>query len=189
MKNGERTIEHRKTAIWRAMSPKQQIFCEQYMLTFDAPTAARAAGYSEKVSEQAKTQVLETAKVQNGIRILTEERAQSTGIDAAKVLQELGILGFFDIRTLFDKYGNLVPIENLPEEAGHAIMSITETIDPRLNVTKTVKLHPKVAALNMIATHLGMLVDRKEISGPDGGPVEVAIPKELTVEEWEKKFG
>ena len=33
------------------------------------------------------------------------------------------------------------------------------------------------------------LVDRKEISGPDGGPVSIAIPQELTVEEGEKKFG
>ena len=95
-------------------------------------------------------------------------------IEADDVVKELGMIGFFNFKDLFDELGQLIPIQDMTDVCGHVIASITETVDTQLNVKTTVKLHNKMDALKLIAHHIGMLVERKEISGPDKGPIEVA---------------
>ena len=43
-----------------------------------------------------------------------------------------------------------------------------------------IKFQDQGKALENVAKHLGMFVERKEVSGPDGGPIIVKLPTELS---------
>ena len=187
----EPMITHNKTAAWRKLTPKQRAFCEQYLILGDAKKAALEVGYAQGTASVAKTALLDNPNIGRAIGILMKERSQKTMIEACHVLEELGVLGFFNVKELFDELGNLKEVPVMSDSCGHAISSITQKVDATLNISTTIKLHNKLPALQMLAQHLGMLIDRKELTGKDGAPLAVGtgIPKELTVEEWEKKYG
>jgi hypothetical protein len=66
----------------------------------------------------------------------------------------------------------LLPSEDLTDEQKIAISEVATEYRKNGRTTK-VKLHDKLAAMAQLSKLLNMLVDRQEISGPDGGPVEV----------------
>jgi hypothetical protein len=52
-----------------------------------------------------------------------------------------------------------------------------------------VKVHSKERALEMLGKHLGMFVEKKEISGPGGGPIQHTIDvANMSDEELEKEL-
>ena len=54
-------------------------------------------------------------------------------------------------------------------------VAVSEIIEERTKLGKTLKvrLYDKLSAMAHLAKLLNLLVDRQEISGPNGGPVEV----------------
>ena len=184
-------VRYKTTRPWVALNHQQRMFVEKYLGCLDAPEAAKFAGYADSTCKTAKAGLLQQPKIQAAISIAREARVNRTQIDSDKVVEELAMIGFFNFKDLFDEAGQLIPIEDMPDRCGHVIASITEKVDQALNVTTTIKIHSKLDALKMIAQHLGMLVDRKEISGPNGSPVDVVVasPAKMSLEEWEKKFG
>ena len=180
---------HKNTRSWKNLTHQQKVFVELYLTSLDAPAAAKEAGYAKSTCATAKTGLLQNAVIKAGISIAQEAQLNRIRIGSDDVVTELAQMGFVNILDLYDEYGRILPLELIPKHLGAAIHTIKETVDQQLNVTTTIKLHNKIDSLKLLAQHLGMLVDRKEISGPDGGPVSIAIPQELTVEEWEKKFG
>lgn len=182
---------HKSTRPWKNLSHQQRVFAEAYVATkfLDAPAAARTAGYAESTCVTAKTGLLQVPAIQAAINIAKEAQLNRIQVGADDVVTELAQMGFANILDLYNEYGQLIPLKEIPKGLGLAIQSIKESVDQNLNVTTTIKLHNKLDSLKLLAQHIGMLVDRKEISGPNGGPALVAIPQKMTVEEWEAKFG
>ena len=63
------------------------------------------------------------------------------------------------------------------QEQGELVKRITH----RKGQSSQIELHDAQAALEKIGKVHGIFVDKKEISGPDGGPLEIGI-KEVLVE-------
>ena len=109
----------------------------------------------------------------------------SSRITAERVLQELGKIGFADIRKAVQwGKGLAVPDETgemriangvamidsgeLDDQTAAAIAEVAQTRDGI-----KIKFHDKRAALMDIGRHLGMFVDKHEMTGKDGGPLQV----------------
>ncbi len=94
-----------------------------------------------------------------------------------RVLQEYACLATLDISQAFDAEGNILPIHQIPENvrralAGVEIAELNIDNDGKGSVGRLhrIKFYDKTKALDSIAKHLGMFIER--IGNPDGTPLE-----------------
>ena len=71
------------------MTPKQQTFCDEYLIDLNATRAAIRAGYSDKAATVTSSKLLTNAKVQAVIQAATRARSERTQITADDVLRDL----------------------------------------------------------------------------------------------------
>lgn len=167
------------------MTPRQKRFVEEYLIDLNATQAAIRAGYSAHTAEQTASRLLRNVKVQEAIAAAQQARSQRTEITQDRVLREIASLSFADIRQLFDSNGRLRSVHELPDDVASAIASVDSYEEfagsgderRRIGEVRKIKLWDKVSALTLLAKHLGMLTEKREISGPNGGPqVMLYIP-------------
>ncbi len=92
-----------------------------------------------------------------------------------RIIEELGKVAFSDARDLhaalqFLREGR--SIEDLPDHVAAVVKSYEEA-PGEFGVRRHVQLHEKVPALGVLARIRKLLVNRTELTGKDGGPVEV----------------
>lgn len=175
----------------RGLNAKQQRFAEEYIVDLNATQAAKRAGYSEKTAHTIGHDLLKKPEIEAAIQAAKCARSARTEITADRVLSELSRLGFSDVRRLFTETGQLRNVTDLDDATAAAIASIEVVTKPGADVdedgNRTVeyvhkfKLWDKNSALDKIAKHLGMLVEKHEHTGANGkdlipptDPLEVA---------------
>jgi phage terminase small subunit len=164
------------------LTDKQRAFCLEYLVDLNATQAAIRAGYSAKTARQAGADNLSKHDIQAETKRLMDERAKRAEIDADTVLAELLKIARADIGQAFNADGSLRPVAEMPEDVRRAIASVEIREEGRggdqeqAGQTKKVRFWDKPRALEMLGRHLRMFSDRMEITGKDGGPVEVAKP-------------
>lgn len=164
----------------RPLTPKEARFVEEYLVDVNGSAAAARAGYSKKTGYVVASRLLKKVQVQRALKAAIEARSKRTQVTADQVLAELAIIGFSDIRHLVDAKGALLSVADLPDSVARSVSSV-EVIrregkdDEPDEYTHKVKLWDKGKALELIARHLGMLVDKVEHSGKNGAPLEVVF--------------
>lgn len=168
---------------------RQELFCHEYLVDLIAKQATIRAGYSEKTAEVQGSRLLSNAKVQARIAYLQGLREKRTDITADKVLSEYSKLGFSDITDYLEVTTERILVDRDPETNEpiseiHQLIILKDTKDipkDKLAAIESVKqgkhglefkLHDKKGALDSIGKHLGMFIDKTEISGKDGKPIE-----------------
>lgn len=166
----------------RRLTKKQARFVEEYLVDYNATQAAFRSGYSEKMSGRIGYQLLEKTRIQEAIQAAQKERSERLGINADRVVQELAIIGFADLASYVEWSNKGVTLKDsasLDEMQRRAIVEVSET-----SFGVRVKLADKKGALDSLGKHLGLFVDRKELTGKGGGPIETkSIPEDLTDEQ------
>lgn len=76
------------------LTDKQEIFCKEYIIDFNATRAAEAAGYSKKTARFQGSENLSKPYIQCRIKELTADRNERTEITADRVVQELAKFAF-----------------------------------------------------------------------------------------------
>jgi len=178
----------------KKLTPKQERFVHEYLIDLNATQAAKRAGYSEKTAYSQGQRLLKDVEIQATIAEARQKLAESAGISAERVLREYARLGFFDPRKLFHDNGQPKEISELDDDtaaalAGLDLVEIYEGTGPDrkfVGYTKKYKIADKKGALDSIAKHLGMFVDRTEITGKDGGPIQISRISDLSDDELEK---
>ena len=170
-----------------ALNPKQQRFVDEYLIDLNAKQAAIRAGYSEHTAHVQSCRLLAHVKIQAAIQEAMNKRQERTRITQDRVLQELARLGLSDIRRLFTDAGQLRDIRTLDDDTAAAVSSVKVVVRAGAGVDEDgnreieqvheIKLWDKNSALDKIAKHLGMMVDRHELAGKDGGPLQVIVNK------------
>lgn len=177
-----------------ALTPKQKIFADEYLIDLNATRAYRVAYPSCKKDDTAAvngSRMLRNAKVAGYIQERMKEREKRTEITQDMVLKELAKLGLFDIRKLFDDSGKPLDITGLDNEtaaciAGLEVMDVYEGTGENkefVGYIKKYKLSDKLKALELLGRHLGMFKDKVELSGQVGINNPYA---DLTTEELKK---
>ena len=148
------------------MTPKQERFCEEYLVDLNATQAAIRAGYSKKTANEQGARLLVNVSIQNKIQEFMNKRSERTKITADRVLQELEALGLSNIQNYVEKstkgFVIFKDIDKIPEDAARAIESIKANYkEGRIEF----KLYSKGKALEDIGRHLGMFTDIKLDAG------------------------
>lgn len=158
------------------LTAKQQRFVEEYLVDLNGTQAAIRAGYSSRGADVAAVRLLGNARVSTAIQARRVKLSQKLEITQERVLQELARIAFADMRDLFvwdAEKAAFVPSKDLTEDQAAAISGVeAETVrttreDGTVETTVKLKLktYDKKGALDSIAKHLGMFVERHQLEG------------------------
>jgi len=153
------------------LTPKQQRFADEYLIDLNATAAYKRSGYIGKgnTAEVCASQLLSNPKVAAYLtkrRVIMEDK---THITQERVLAEYAKLAFLDPRKFFDVNGDLLPVHDLDDDTAAALAGmdvlVSKSEDGGLEYTKKIKISDKKGALDSIARHLGMFVEKVEMTG------------------------
>lgn len=147
------------------LKPKHRQFVENFLLHFNATQAAIDAKYSVNGARQIAFKLLTRADIQEAIAERQQELAAGLEVTPESIAAELSLLGFADMRTYVEWGPGGVTLKesvNLPQGASRAVLEVSETIT-KDGHTIRFKLADKKGALDSLAKHLGMFVERKQI--------------------------
>lgn len=170
------------------LTPKQKIFCDEYLVDLNATRAYKAAYKNIKKDETANaaaSRMLRNVKVKDYIDKRIKDREKRTEITQDMVIQELSKIAFakgtdfakvveksymkpilddqghkVDEEEVFYKDVEVIETDNLTEDQKRAISSIKST---KFGVS--VETYDKVKALELLGKHLGMFTDKVEVNG------------------------
>lgn len=174
------------------LTPKQEMFVVEYLRDLNATQAAIRAGYSPRSAHVEGSRLLNNARIAEAVARAKAERAGRAGLDADRVLEEIKAVAFArltdfaewgpgrfelkDSHALDPVTGERVAVDTRAVQAvGIKEVTIANEHGEITKIEQTIKLHDKLAALEKLCKHLGLIVDRKEISGPGGEAVQVEV--------------
>jgi phage terminase small subunit len=155
----------------RLLTSKQQRFVAAYLIDLNATQAAIRAGYSARVAEQQGYENLRKPEIAKAVAAGKAKQLQQADLSAARVLEEYRRLSFSDLGEMIDELGRLRPLKDLPTSARAAIASVKVTKknltagDGIMEDVVELKLWDKTRALESLAKHFGLLVERIDVSG------------------------
>ncbi len=157
----------------RDLTPKQARFIEEYLVDLNATQAAIRAGYSAKRARAIACENLTKPDIQGAIQKAMDARSKRTEITADSVLAELRKIAFGDARRVM-RWGpggvTLIDSAELSDDDAAIVSEASESITQAGGSIK-LKTHDKLKALELLGRHLGMFVDRKELTGAGGAPL------------------
>ena len=173
------------------LTPKQKLFCKEYLIDFNATRAAKAAGYSPKTAQRMGSENLSKPLLQEQIQKEMKAREYRTDVTSDRVINEIALLAFSDLRH-YTEIGEDGEIkikrwDEMPEHLSRAVETISEDRIIRENPDGTqiivhdkvkYKLHSKPRALELLFKHLGLGAEEKfrlGLEGVDGQPIEFTI--------------
>lgn len=176
------------------MKHEHRIFANEYLIEFNGTKSYRVA-YPDCNSDESAavnaSRLLRNAKINAYIEQRMKEREMRTEITQDKVLYELAKIGFADIgdyvdyRTVptvtdeLDDEGNPIidykPVVNM-KDSKEVDTSVVQEVSLSNDGSFKFKLHDKQKALIDIGKHIGMFIDRKEITGGLGVTIVDDVP-------------
>lgn len=167
------------------LTDKQRLFVLEYLACWNGTEAARRAGYSEDSARQIATENLSKPSIRAEIERQMTERAMPANEVLARLAEHArGSLGEF-IGT--DEKGKPDRFSLASDKPLHLVKKVSVT-----DKGWSFEMYDAQAALVHIGKHHGLFVDKSEITGKDGGPIETTNSKleqaarELT--EWRKQM-
>lgn len=184
----------KKTGARARLSPKQARFSREYLIDLNATQAAIRAGYSAHTADRQGHRLLRNAEVKRAIAKGQKTLAKKTAITAEKVLAEMALIGFSNMQDFIRISQDGEPIIDLSALTREQAAALSETIvedfiegrgeNARAVRRVKIKLHDKLTALVNLGKHLGLFIDRHELTGKNGGPLRHETKrKSLTKEE------
>lgn len=107
------------------LTAKQEKFCYEYCLDFNATQAAIRAGYSETTARSIASQLLTKLNIQNKIKAMQDNLAETAGIGKLKVLNEHIKIAYSSIAHLHNTWIDLKEFEALTDEQKACIEEIS----------------------------------------------------------------
>ncbi len=159
----------------RELTPKQQLFVQEYLVDLNATQAAIRAGYSAKNADKIASQLLGKNRVAEAVAQAMARRFRRTGISAERVLEELALVAFADLGDFVEFGPEGIVVKSTEQLDPRVRRALAEVSERRAKHGRTVafKLHDKVTALTKLGQHLGLFPDRVEHTGKGGGPIQV----------------
>lgn len=149
---------------------RQEQFCLEYIVDFNATDAAKRAGYSANSARQQASRLLSNVNIQARIGELVNQRRERAQVDGDYVLRRLLQIADFDVRALFTDNGALKPVSEWPEGAAAAVsgLDVQELHEDHgegkqhIGDVKKVRTRDTLKALELLGKHLKLFTDRVE---------------------------
>lgn len=166
----------------KGLTPLQEKFAHEYLVDLNPGAAAIRAGYSGSKKQNAArrgSEVLNNPKVQMRIQELIERRSQVTDVTAERVVLELARVGFFDYRELVSWGPGQTKwraSDEISDDTAAVVKEIYETEremdDGTVYRTKRIQTHDKLAALKLLAPHVGVGQGKNDLTSAVKAEVE-----------------
>lgn len=170
------------------LSEKQQAFIREYTKDWNGTQAAIRAGYAPRTANEQASRMLANVNIADAVAREKARLIGEAGITAERIMKELAALAFAQMPD-FMEWGDdgqmrLKPSSQLSDMQAAAISQITENEkyikalgkgEKLMSRERSIKLHDKLSAIEKLMKHMGMIVDKKEISGPGGDAVQVEV--------------
>lgn len=152
------------------LTPKQIDFIEQYLIDLNGTQAAIRSGYAEDSAHVIASKLLSNAKISRYLKVRMRERMSKLGITQERVLKEISLVAFSNMKNLARWEGESVSLkdsETMEDDISASVSEVSSTSSEKGSSTK-IKLHDKMKALEMLAKHTGLyLPDEDAESKPD----------------------
>lgn len=158
-----------------AVTPKQERFCNEYLVDLNGTQAAIRAGYAVNSANEQASRLLAKSNVQEFIKSKQAEIQKRLDITQDRVLKEYARIAFFDIRKIYSASNSLIPINELDDDSA-ACVAATEVDEifegfgedrKHTGYTVKVKLASKISALDSLGKHLGLFEKDNGQKKPD----------------------
>lgn len=138
------------------LTAKQEKFCQEYMIDLNATRAAIRAGYSEDTAKQIGYENLTKPYIADRIAEVMAEAAARTNVTADYVLSSL--------HEVAERCMQATPVYLRGDDSEEP-----EPEEWRFEHTGANK------ALELLGKHLGLFIEKREVSGPNGNPLTILI--------------
>lgn len=176
------------------MTPKQERFCEEYLIDLNGAAAAIRAGYSPRSAKEQAAKLLTKGNIHVRVQQEMAERSRRTGITQDRVLLELARVAFVNIADVVDVDTAALRPDASPDDTA-AIAGVRVKTIPGSDhdgIEREVKFADKLKALELLGRHLGMFNDKLDVSGvlpvqivDDIPPTPAALEIESTTSDTE----
>ena len=159
------------------ITKKNEVFCEEYLIDLNATQAAIRAGYSPNAAGSIGSELLKKPEIRARIDQAMAERSKRTGINADRVLRELGRIAFLNPKDVIDL--NTAEVLDTANDDDLAVIAgvkvkyvphkdFDEDGEPVIEqaIEREVKMADKLKALELCGRHLGMFKDNPEGNAP-----------------------
>lgn len=150
------------------LSAKQERFCEEYLIDLNATQAAIRSGYSVHSAKDIGSENLTKPDIRARIDAALAERSKRTGINADRVLRELGRIAFVNAVDVINMQDATVKGDAERDDTA-AIASVKVKVIPGEDgdgVEREIRLADKLKALELCGKHLGMFKDTQDTNVP-----------------------
>jgi len=147
----------------KKLTVKQKLFCDEYLKTINGKQSAISAGYSKNAAESQASTLLTYPKVKAYLKKRMDARSARTEITQDMVIRRWGLIAFANIKDfiVWDSKG-VVRMKGSDELTRDQAASISEIIQvsTKDGISFRFKMKDDQKALDAIAKHLGMFMDR-----------------------------
>lgn len=173
------------------LTAKQQKFINEYFACgMNATQAAIRAGYSEKTARSIAHENLTKPDIKAEIERIYEEST----VSAKEVLARFSDHARGDIGDIWDESTGQIDWQKARESGKTALIKrikhktiiTTDKDGEGTTITEDeLELHDPQKALQLLGKHHKLFIDRTEISGVDGKPIEVKAYRNFSPDEWD----
>lgn len=139
------------------LTEREKRFIAEYLRDLNGQQAAARVGYAKSGADSQARRLLAKPAIENAVEKANRERSEAKRITADRVMEELGRMAFANMRDYVEWGPEGVTVRDhtlLDEDQTAAVADV----EPKGNgKAARVKLYDKLAALNALARHLGMI--------------------------------
>jgi len=110
------------------LTAKQERFCYEYCIDYNAAQAAIRSGYSKKAANVQGCQNLTKPNIQNRIKYLKDNLAETAGLSALRILKEHQKIAFSDAGQLRSGWITLKEFESLTPDQKACIQEVSTKV-------------------------------------------------------------
>jgi phage terminase small subunit len=134
------------------LTPKQQLFCDEYFKDFNATAAALRAGYSRATALNG--QLMGMPKIIAHVKARMKKTRKKLNIDHQRIAAELAKIAFANMGDYFGDDGEAKPMHKLTDDQKAAIVNLKIT-EGKDGTTIQLRLSNKLQALEKLPKHTG----------------------------------
>lgn len=150
-----------------ALTKKQKIFVDEYLIDLNATQAAIRAGYSTETAAVIGCENLTKPNIKSSIDKALAERSKRTGVNADRIILELAKIAFVNPTDVINMDEATVKGDaNRDDTAAISSVKVKTIPTEDGNITeREVKTYDKIKALELLGKHTGMFTDKFKIEG------------------------
>lgn len=146
-----------------ALTKKQRLFVDEYLIDLNATQAAIRAGYSTRRATEIGYQLLQRTEVAQAIQAAMAERSKRTEVEADYVIRRLREIDEMDVLDILEDDGSFRSIRDWPKAWRQFLsgIEIAELFEGRgddrriAGVLRKVKWPDKLRNLELLSRHVG----------------------------------